>query len=86
MKSHRGVDYHGSRSYDADKPVVGRMRLMIAWFAAILRGRLRRSIAHAAPPAFSDAEGGYSLLGTINTRSASLRTRVPVQVRTRNGN
>ena len=42
MKWRREVNYHGSRSYGSEEPRLKLSSLMIAWFAEIIKAKLRK--------------------------------------------
>ena len=48
-----GRDYHGSRTYDADEPRIGRTNLAFAWALSSAKRRLRNLLLWAAPPSSS---------------------------------
>ena len=65
MKWRGEVDYHGSRSYDADGPVARPWSGFMAWIASVARRRalkpaVTRKSSVGLPPV---AQRGYSLLG-----------------------
>jgi hypothetical protein len=78
MKWGRDYDYHGSRSYEANEPAIGRLSLMLHWIANVIRDRARKLAGRSSPPAFTVFN--FSLLGDDNRggpRSATLPSRPP---------
>ena len=78
MKWGRQIDYHGSRSYDADGPAVGRFGLIAAWLADVAASRLRRlrmSETRRTPSriVLSKGKRGFSSLGAAPVRSPQPR-------------
>ena len=71
MRWSRSTDYHGSRSYEQDRPAVRQSGLMLAWLMNILRQKWRK----LAPPTTSSSETlpagehGFSLLGATSGKS-----------------
>jgi hypothetical protein len=65
MKWRREIDYHGSRSYGADRSEVGAWSAVIAWFANISgrKTRARQTPSRGLPPATGR---GFSLLGATS--------------------
>ncbi|HEU4695911.1 MAG TPA: hypothetical protein VFR92_02990 [Sphingomicrobium sp.] len=61
MKWGRDYDYHGSRSYEANEPAIGRLSLMLHWVANVIRDRARKLAGRSSPPAFTVFN--FSLLG-----------------------
>lgn len=70
MKWARNRDYHGSRSYDMDQPVISRFSLLVAWMTNIASQKFARRSA-AAIPLF---EGQFAALGA-DDRGAADRER-----------
>lgn len=68
----RPTDYHGSRSYEQDRPAVRQTSLMVAWLMNILRQKLRKFAAPTASSAvlLHDGEHSFSLLGANSRRRA----------------
>jgi hypothetical protein len=78
MKWGRDHDYHGSRTYEASEPPIGRFSLMLHWIANVVRRRARKIAGRSSPPAFELFH--FSLLGDDNRggpRSATLPSRPP---------
>jgi hypothetical protein len=72
MKWGRQIDYHGSRSYPPDAPAIGRIGLLLAWLANIVRGKLRKRARSTI--SLIDGEHGYSWLGVAPARSPRARS------------
>ncbi len=69
MKRNRRNDYHGSRSYGPDDPGIGQFSLTTAWFANIVRSRVRSvreffARSSSSTVLLADGERHFSLLGT----------------------
>ena len=67
----KNIDYHGSRSSEADNPPVTHLSLMTAWARAIFRHKMSGWPKFGArrPPSkhiTSDAKRGFSILGGEN--------------------
>jgi hypothetical protein len=74
MKWGRHIDYHGSRSYDADGPAIGRFRLIAAWLANVARRKLRKPRGHeprrsSSAILLANDERGFSWLGGTPDRN-----------------
>ena len=69
MRFLRETDYHGSKSYEADEPPIGRARLIAASLAIAAR-RIFRDLLNALAPSSSstvllrNSERTFSLLGS----------------------
>jgi len=71
MSWSRPTDYHGSRSYEQDRPAVRQSSLVLAWLIEIVRQKLRSlgsgrtSLAETLPT----GDHGFSLLGATSRKS-----------------
>jgi len=76
MKWHE-VDYHGSRSYQRDRPAIKRTSLVLSWLAMVVRERLRRLASPTAPSTvlLHDGKRSFSLLGASAHSNLSDRER-----------
>ena len=75
MRWSRPTDYHGSRSYEQDRPAVRQSSLMVAWLINILKQKLRKFAARPMSSAvlLHDGEHSFSLLGATSRRSSHRR-------------
>jgi hypothetical protein len=73
MKSHREIDYHGSRSYGLEQPAVGKFSLTVAWLGEIVKSKLRKLRSGSTAPVvlLHDGEHNFSLLGAKAPARAS---------------
>jgi hypothetical protein len=77
MRWSRSTDYHGSRSYEHDRPAVTQSSLMLAWL--IVRQKLRRLAARRASSTvlLQDGERSFSLLGGRSSRPRAAECAFP---------
>jgi hypothetical protein len=73
-----GRDYHGSRTYDADEPRIGRTNLAFAWALSSAKRRLRNLLLWAAPPSSSrtllqNGKRSFSELGARSPKPTPVR-------------
>ena len=78
MKWHE-VDYHGSRSYERDRPAIRRTNLIISWLAMVVRERFRRLASPTAPSAvlLHDGKRSFSLLGASDQSNLREQRKCP---------
>ncbi len=75
MKWGRQYDYHGSRSYEANEPVIGRPSLMLHWVANVMHERWRKLTGRSSPAAFTVFN--FSLLGDDKNDQITARLASP---------
>lgn len=66
MKWRREIDYHGSRSYGADRSEAGAWSAVMVWLATIINGRTsskRTARRKSSAGLSSGTHRGFSLLG-----------------------
>jgi hypothetical protein len=70
MKWHRKTDYHGSRSYEQDRPAVSQPSLVLARFTNILKEKWRRFAMRpmSSTVLLHEGEHSFSLLGATSRR------------------
>jgi hypothetical protein len=75
MRCSRRADYHGSRSYEQDRPIVRQTSLIFAWLMNILRQKARKFAVRpmSSTVLLHDGQHSFSLLGAASLRSSHRR-------------